>query len=142
MTATEVLNGRRRIPAVVRLDAPYRSTPEAVGQTLVRTPAGGTVALSQFARVSVVDGSEVINHEGGQRYVVVQSNVRRRDFGGFVTDVKRAVAAQVSLPSRDGGTCVGFKLDTLESGSGRRLHIVGYTDQAPREDKILIERTP
>ncbi|MEP7088052.1 MAG: CusA/CzcA family heavy metal efflux RND transporter, partial [Gemmatimonadota bacterium] len=99
MTATEVFDGRRRIPIVVRLDAPYRSTPEAVGQTLVRTPAGGTVALSQLARVSVAEGPEVINHEGGQRYVVVQSNVRGRDLGGFVTDVKRAVAARVSLPS-------------------------------------------
>ena len=34
MTATRVIDGRRRYPVVVRLDAPYRSTPEAVGQTL------------------------------------------------------------------------------------------------------------
>ncbi len=99
MEATTVLDGRRRIPVVVRLDAPYRSTPEAVGQTLIRTPAGGTVTLAQLARVTTVEAPEVITHEGGQRYVVVQSNVRGRDLGGFVADVKRAVAAQVSLPS-------------------------------------------
>jgi cobalt-zinc-cadmium resistance protein CzcA len=98
-TATEVIDGRRRIPVVVRLQAGYRSTPEAVGQTLLRTPGGGTVTLSQVARVSTVEGPEVINHDAGQRYVVVQSNVRGRDLGSFVADVRREVARKVALPS-------------------------------------------
>jgi heavy metal efflux system protein len=98
MEATSVLDGRRRIPVVVRLDVPYRSTPEAVGQMLIHTPAGGTVTLAQLARVTTVEAPEVINHEGGQRYVVVQSNVRGRDLGSFVADVKHAVSAQLSLP--------------------------------------------
>ena len=97
-TATEVINGRKRYPIVVRLDAPYRSTPEAVGQTLIRTPAGGTVTLSQVAAVRPVEAPEVINHEGGQRYVVVQSNVRGRDLGGFAGEVRDAVQKKVTLP--------------------------------------------
>jgi cobalt-zinc-cadmium resistance protein CzcA len=99
MSATEVIDGRRRFPVVVRLGTSYRSTPEAVGQTLIRTPAGGTVTLSQLAQVRIVEGPEVINHEAGQRYVVVQSNVRGRDLGGFVADVRRTVSETVSLPS-------------------------------------------
>ena len=98
-TATQVLDGRRRFDVVVRLDAAYRATPDAVGQTLIRTPAGGTVALSQIARLRTVEAPEVIDHEGGQRYVVVQSNVRGRDLGGFVADVQREVQARVPLPS-------------------------------------------
>ncbi|HEV8214485.1 MAG TPA: CusA/CzcA family heavy metal efflux RND transporter, partial [Gemmatimonadaceae bacterium] len=97
-SATQVIDGRRRFPVVVRLEAPYRSTPEAVGSTLIRTPAGGTVMLSQVARLETVEGPEVINHENGRRYIVVQSNVRGRDLGGFVADVRRAVAAKVILP--------------------------------------------
>jgi cobalt-zinc-cadmium resistance protein CzcA len=96
--ATEVIDGRRRFPIVVRLSAPYRSTPEAIGSTLIRTPAGGTVTLSQVARLDIVEGPEVINHESGRRYVVVQSNVRGRDLGSFVADVRRAVGAKVALP--------------------------------------------
>jgi cobalt-zinc-cadmium resistance protein CzcA len=96
--ATQVLDGRRRFDVVVRLDAPYRATPEAVGQTLIRTPAGGTVALSQVARLRTVEGPEVVEHEGAQRYVVVQANVRGRDLGGFAKDLQRAVATRVSLP--------------------------------------------
>ena len=98
MTATEVIDGRRRIPVVVRLDAPYRATPEAVGRTLIRTPTGGTITLSQVAAVRTKEGPEVINHEGGQRYIVVQSSVRGRDLGSFVADVRRAVGDRVTLP--------------------------------------------
>src|SRR5437867_3615623 len=98
MQATEVIDGRKRFPIVVRLAASFRSTPEAVEQTLIRTPAGGTVTLAQVARVRTVEGPEVINHEGGQRYVVVQSNVRGRDLGGFAADVKTAVRQRVTFP--------------------------------------------
>ena len=98
MAATEVIDGRRRYPVVVRLDAPYRSTPDAVGGMLIRTPAGGTVTLSQVARLNTVEGPEVIDHENGRRYVVVQSNVRGRDLGSFVADVRRAVGANVTMP--------------------------------------------
>jgi cobalt-zinc-cadmium resistance protein CzcA len=98
MAATEVVDGRRRIPVVVRLEDAYRRTPEAVASTLVNTPGGGMVALSQIARVNTVEGPEVVNHENGLRYVVVQSNVRGRDLGGFVADVRRAVGRDVSLP--------------------------------------------
>ena len=98
MQATEVIDGRKRFPIVVRLAASFRSTPEAVEQTLIRTPAGGTVTLAQVARVRTVEGPEVINHEGGQRYVVVQSNVRGRDLGGFAADVKTVVRQRVAFP--------------------------------------------
>jgi cobalt-zinc-cadmium resistance protein CzcA len=99
MEATRVIDGRRRYPVVVRLAAPYRSTPEAIGQMLIRTPAGGTVTLSQVARLRTVEAPEVIDHEGGQRYVVVQSNVRGRDLGSFVAEVRRGVASKVELPT-------------------------------------------
>src|SRR2546429_5594876 len=90
MQATEVIDGRKRFPIVVRLAASFRSTPEAVEQTLIRTPSGGTVTLSQAGRVRTVEEPEVINHEGGQRYVVVQSNVRGRDLGGASADARHA----------------------------------------------------
>jgi len=97
--ATEIIDGRRRFPVVVRLAGAFRSTPEQIGPTLIRTPAGGTVTLSQVARVRMVEGPEVINHDNAQRYVVVQSNVRGRDLGSFVAAIQRRVAKEVKLPS-------------------------------------------
>jgi cobalt-zinc-cadmium resistance protein CzcA len=98
MAATEVIDGRRHFPVVVRLDVPYRSTPEAIGQVLLRTPSGATVSLSQVANIRAVEGPEVVNHENGQRYVVVQSNVRGRDLGGFVGAVREELSNKVKLP--------------------------------------------
>ena len=96
--ASQVILGRRRYPIMVRLDAPFRSTPEAVAQILLRTSTGGTVTLSQVTRIRAVEGPEVINHEGSQRFVLVQANVRARDLGGFAADVQRAVRSQLALP--------------------------------------------
>jgi cobalt-zinc-cadmium resistance protein CzcA len=99
-SATEIIDGRKRFPVVVRLAAEYRGTPDAIGQLMMRTPSGGKVLLSQVARVEVVEGPERINHENGGRMVIVQSNVRGRDLGSFAADVQRAVAAQVELPDQ------------------------------------------
>ncbi len=96
--ATEIIDGRRRFPVVVRLASAYRGTPEAIGQLMMTTPSGGKVQLSQVARVQVVEGPELINHENGERMVIVQSNVRGRDLGGFAAEVQRAVAERVRLP--------------------------------------------
>ncbi|MEO5815865.1 MAG: CusA/CzcA family heavy metal efflux RND transporter [Gemmatimonadaceae bacterium] len=96
--ATEVIDGRKRFPVVVRLAEAYRGTPDAIGRLLLHTPTGGIVMLSQVARVQVVEGPELINHENGERAIIVQSNVRGRDLGSFVAEVRREVARQISLP--------------------------------------------
>jgi cobalt-zinc-cadmium resistance protein CzcA len=96
--STEIIDGRRRFPVVVRLAAAYRGTPEAIGQLMITTPSGGKVLLSQVTGVDIVEGPELINHENGERMVIVQSNVRGRDLGSFAAEVQRAVAAEVALP--------------------------------------------
>jgi len=50
------------------------------------------------ARVTTVRGPEAINHESGQRRLVVQTNVRGRDMGSFVAEAKDRLAAAVRLP--------------------------------------------
>ena len=96
-TATEIIDGRKRFPVVVRLAEAYRGTPDAIGRLLLTTAAGAQVQLSQVAHVRVVEGPELINHEDGERMVVVQSNVRGRDLGSFAAEVQRVVAKRVSL---------------------------------------------
>jgi cobalt-zinc-cadmium resistance protein CzcA len=96
--ATEVIDGRKRFPVVVRLAEAYRSTPEAIGQLLLTASSGSKVRLSEVATVKVVEGPELIGHENGERMVIVQSNVRGRDLGGFAAEVQREVGRRVSLP--------------------------------------------
>ncbi len=96
--ATEVIDGRKRFPVVVRLAEAYRGTPDAIGRLLLHTPTGGIVTLSQVAKVQVVEGPELITHENGERAIIVQSNVRGRDLGSFVAEVRREVVRQIPLP--------------------------------------------
>jgi cobalt-zinc-cadmium resistance protein CzcA len=95
---SQVIEGRRRFPIVLRLPGPFRATPEAVNRILLRTPTGGMVTLSQVARIRTVEGPEVIHHEGAQRFVVVKANVRGRDLGGFAREVEQRVRERVNLP--------------------------------------------
>jgi cobalt-zinc-cadmium resistance protein CzcA len=122
-TATEVIDGRRRFPVVVRLAEPYRASPEAVGQLLIPIAGGGRIALDQVARVNVVEGPETIEHEGGQRFTVVQANVRGRDLGSFVPEVRRKVAQRVTLPTGYYVT-YGGQFENQERATRRLLLVV------------------
>ena len=97
-TATEVIDGRKRFPVVVRLADAYRNTPAAISRLLLTAPGGDKVLLSQVAEVRVMEGPELINHEDGERAVIVQSNVRGRDLGGFAAEVQREVGRRVTMP--------------------------------------------
>ena len=98
VVATEIIDGRKRFPVVVRLAEGYRETPDAIGRLLIPAPGGAIVTLSQVAHVRVVEGPELITHEDGERVVIVQSNVRGRDLGGFAAQVRQEVSKRVQLP--------------------------------------------
>ena len=96
---TEVLEGVRRFPVVVRLPEEFRRSPEALAQIPLLAPAGERLRLGQVARIAVVDSAEAIQREDGQRRLVVQANVRGRDLGSFVAEAERKLADSVRLPA-------------------------------------------
>jgi len=124
--AGEIIQGNKRFDLVVRLDEQYRDNPEAIGRITVPAPGGAAVPLAQLARIESVEGPVQISRENGQRRVVIQSNVRGRDLGSFVEDVKKAVDAGVKLPTgyyvEYGGT-----YEKLQSGRARLMIVVPIT---------------
>jgi cobalt-zinc-cadmium resistance protein CzcA len=82
----------------LRLPQTYRTDPDALGRIVLRAPGGEQVSLSQVAHIELRRGPELINREEGQRRVVVMSNVRGRDLGSFVAEVRSLVERQVTLP--------------------------------------------
>jgi cobalt-zinc-cadmium resistance protein CzcA len=70
----------------------------------------------------VVEGPSTIQREWAKRRVTVQANVRGRDVGSFVADVRRTIDERVSLPP---GYYVRFggQFEHLEQAQ-RRLMIV------------------
>ena len=97
-TVTEVLDGPRRFPVVVRFPDALRVDTAAVGSLLLTAPAGERVPLVRIADLRETQAPEMIAHEDAERRLVVQMNVRGRDIGSFVADARRQVGAAVSLP--------------------------------------------
>jgi len=95
---SQVIDGQKRYTVAIRLPERYRTDPDAMRAVLLRAPAGEQVTLDQVARVEVTRGPEKIEREEGQRRIVVMSNVRGRDLGSFVAEVRAKLDRQITLP--------------------------------------------
>jgi cobalt-zinc-cadmium resistance protein CzcA len=96
--ATEIYEGERRFSASVRLPEAFRSSIEAIDALLLTSTNGARVPLGDLADIRLNDGPSQISREMGKRRIVVGINVRDRDLGGFVAELKKAVSTQVKLP--------------------------------------------
>lgn len=94
----QLYQNTRRFGIHVRFQEPYRKDPEAIRRILIPTETGSLIPLGQIATVTEVIGPIQINREKNQRRWIVQGNVRGRDMGGVVSDIKAIVAAAVDLP--------------------------------------------
>ena len=97
--ATELLDGARRFPVVIRLPDAVRSSPSTIAGLVVTAPDGARIPLARLASIRMAATPEAINHENGERRLVVQSNVRGRDVGSWVADAQRRLAASVAIPT-------------------------------------------
>ncbi len=96
--ATEVFEGQKRVGVFVRYPETRRGDIQAIQNTFVNLPHGGTIPLSQIARIADEEGPVQVSREYGQRRIVVECNVRGRDIGGFVAEAKKRIQEAVSLP--------------------------------------------
>jgi cobalt-zinc-cadmium resistance protein CzcA len=102
--AGQIFEGDRRFAVIVRLPESVRSRVDEIGRLRVplRSAEGdprGFVPLADVARVEVVIGPNQISREDGKRRVVVTANVRGRDLGSFIDELRRKVDAEVELPA-------------------------------------------
>lgn len=89
----------RRFGIHVRYQEPYRSDPKIIENLLVHAENGSLVPLKEVARVKEVIGPIQINREQNQRRWIVQGNVRDRDLGGVIADIKERISKKVDLPA-------------------------------------------
>jgi len=118
----EIVEGPMRFDLVLRLADRYRDDPRRLERMLVLAPGGERVPLGQLAEIAVVEGPSAINHEWARRRLTVQANVRDRDVGSFVAEVRNAVA-DIELPT---GYYVryGGQFEHLERARARLLVVV------------------
>ncbi|QND81993.1 CusA/CzcA family heavy metal efflux RND transporter [Pseudoxanthomonas mexicana] len=137
--AGQLFEGDRRFDIVVRLPEALRQDPAALHDLPIplggdgnldestRTPAWqsgapGTVPLREVATIATTLGPNQVNRENGKRRVVVTANVRGRDLGGFVAELRQRIDANVEIPA-------GYWVDyggTFEQliSAGQRLGVV------------------
>jgi cobalt-zinc-cadmium resistance protein CzcA len=114
--AGQIFEGDRRFDVVVRLPDAARDDLHALGHlpvplthidppktalTLARAedrPGPPFAPLEALATLTLDDGPNQISRENGKRRIVVQANVRGRDLGSFVTDLRERLTRDVPLP--------------------------------------------
>ncbi|MCW9706268.1 efflux RND transporter permease subunit [Fodinibius salsisoli] len=97
--AGQVFEGIRRFDIFVRLHEGQRSQINQLRELPIRTAEGALVPLSQIADVEVFTGPKQISRNKASRRTYVQLNVRGRDMGSVVSEIRRKVEAQVDLPA-------------------------------------------
>ncbi len=98
--ATTLIEGERRFAVLVRLPEPYRDDIDTIEQLLIPAPDGSRVRLGDLATVSLIEAPAQVSRENGIRRVVVETNIRGRDLGGFVEEAAEKIAAvEAALPA-------------------------------------------
>lgn len=124
--AGQVFEGDRRFSIVVRLPEQLRGDVTMLSRLPIPLPQAGYVPLGEVATLSLTNGPNQVSRENGKRRLVVTTNVRGRDLGGFVSEARESIAQQVSLPT-------GYWLDyggtfeQLQSASQRLTLLVPAT---------------
>ena len=120
--ATQVVQQEKQFDLLVRLDRPYRDTPEEIGNIPVATLGGQQIPLKEFADIQVTNGASFIYRQQNSRYIGVQFSVEGRDLAGAVEDAIQQVNKKVELPQ-------GYRLDwggeyTQYTASRAQLNVI------------------
>lgn len=120
----EVVEGQLRFPLIVRLPEKFRASAATIGAMLVATPTGERIPLSRLANIEMVEGPSTITREWGQRRITITANVRGRDLGSFVEEVRQKINEGVALPSGRYRVEFGGQFEHLQSAQARLLIVV------------------
>jgi cobalt-zinc-cadmium resistance protein CzcA len=98
LPAGQLVQGDRRVPVAVRIADDWQRHPDQLGELPVLGPGGQRVPLQTVTTLTLQEGPSSIQREWGKRRIVVSANVRGRDLGSFVDEVRAEVDA-LPLPT-------------------------------------------
>jgi cobalt-zinc-cadmium resistance protein CzcA len=121
--AGQVFESQRTFDLDVYIAPEYTQTPEALDKIILPTHGGEFVPLTQVATLTQTDGAATISHEWSKRRIAVQCNIRGRDIGSFVDEVRGRTEKEIQL---DPGYYIEFggQFEHLERARTRLLIVV------------------
>lgn len=119
-----VYDGSRRYDIVVRYYPENRNTIASVEDLQVFAANGSLIPMKDLAIISYVEGQSNIYRLDGKRMVTVRTNIKDRDQGGFVKEIRKKVDKTVKLPE------------------GYRIQYGGQFENLDRADKQLLIAVP
>jgi len=87
-----------RIPIVLRIDDRFRSDVASISRLPIDVPGGGSVPLSELARMEKTNQITTISHFNARRYASVAIFLGGRDLASFVTEARERIARDVPMP--------------------------------------------
>lgn len=97
-TVTDIFEGERHFPLVVRFMPQYRQSIAAIKAINVPTPSGAEVPLRELCTVTLRSGASYIYRENNERYIPIKFSVRGRDLGSAVAEAQAKMERNVKLP--------------------------------------------
>jgi len=97
--AGQIINGNERYDIYVRLAKAFRQDIAAISELRVLASNGAWLRLADIAEIAIESGPPQVRRDDVQRRVVIQANVKGRDMGSVVAEIRQAIAQQVELPS-------------------------------------------
>ena len=94
--AGEVYEGQRRFDLVVKMDSLYASEPQDIERIPIQAN-GAQITLDRVTIPSLAPAYSTITREWGKRRAVVQCNVRGRDVGSFVEELRDRIGKEIKL---------------------------------------------
>ena len=89
---TELIETQKRYDIFVRYQESFRNDEQKIENTLIETPAGYRIPISEIATIVENRNPAVIRRENALRRVVVQCNVAGRDMGSVVSEIKTEIS--------------------------------------------------
>lgn len=119
---SQIYKETRRFGIHVRFQEQFRDDVNVLEGILVRRTNGSLIPLREVATVESVLGPVQINREKNQRRWTVNANIRGRDLGTVVSDIRDRLSEQLQLPA--GYTLeIGGQFENQERAM-RRLSLV------------------
>ena len=119
----DVFEGQKKFDLAIRIDTTILKGPEDISRILVRSARGSMISLDRLTHGILEESPGTITREWSKRRIVIQCNVRDRDLGSFVSELRSRLDSDLILP-KENYIQLGGQFENLERARIRLAIVV------------------